>query len=324
MIVTHNMQQAARVSDQCAFFLASHGTPGVIVEHGDTAAMFEQPPGPAHQRLRPRPVRLSAPDAGWSGCATAGRSCSRDWRYAASPTVPHAQPSGVAAAVRQHVEAPRPGTRCPQPDAPAAPTGRARPGSPRTATRAGIPEPAVRAYAAATLRESRDEPGCQLGWTTLAGIGWVESQHGTIGGRTLGERRPLATGRCSGRPSTGEDSRDPRRSRVAPARRPVGATRSGRCSSCPSTWETWAADGDGDGVADPQDLDDAALAAARYLCAARPRPHDRRRLGRRGPRLQPRRRLRATRSTTRRRPTRRGRTPADPSEPRVRRVSVRR
>jgi phosphate transport system ATP-binding protein len=43
VIVTHNMQQAARVSDQCAFFLASHGTPGVIVEHGDTAAMFSAP-----------------------------------------------------------------------------------------------------------------------------------------------------------------------------------------------------------------------------------------------------------------------------------------
>ena len=35
----------------------------------------------------------------------------------------------------------------------------------------------------------------------------------------------------------------------------------------PSTWETWGADGDGDGVADPNDLDDAAFAAARYLCA---------------------------------------------------------
>ncbi len=43
VIVTHNMQQAARVSDQCAFFLASQGTPGVIVEHGDTTAMFEDP-----------------------------------------------------------------------------------------------------------------------------------------------------------------------------------------------------------------------------------------------------------------------------------------
>ncbi|MCW2786820.1 MAG: Phosphate import ATP-binding protein PstB [Marmoricola sp.] len=43
VIVTHNMQQAARVSDQCAFFLAAHGTPGVIVEHGPTDAMFGEP-----------------------------------------------------------------------------------------------------------------------------------------------------------------------------------------------------------------------------------------------------------------------------------------
>lgn len=43
VIVTHNMQQAARVSDQCAFFLAEQGTPGVIVEHGPTNAIFENP-----------------------------------------------------------------------------------------------------------------------------------------------------------------------------------------------------------------------------------------------------------------------------------------
>ncbi|MFL6160430.1 MAG: phosphate ABC transporter ATP-binding protein [Marmoricola sp.] len=43
VIVTHNMQQAARVSDQCAFFLAEHGTPGVIVEHGPTEDMFGSP-----------------------------------------------------------------------------------------------------------------------------------------------------------------------------------------------------------------------------------------------------------------------------------------
>ena len=43
VIVTHNMQQAARVSDHCAFFLASQGTPGVIVEHGPTDAMFSTP-----------------------------------------------------------------------------------------------------------------------------------------------------------------------------------------------------------------------------------------------------------------------------------------
>jgi phosphate transport system ATP-binding protein len=46
VIVTHNMQQAQRVSQQCAFFLASQGTPGVIVEYGDTEAMFGQPLDP--------------------------------------------------------------------------------------------------------------------------------------------------------------------------------------------------------------------------------------------------------------------------------------
>jgi phosphate transport system ATP-binding protein len=40
VIVTHNMQQAARVSDYCAFFLAEEGTPGVIVEQGSTPQMF--------------------------------------------------------------------------------------------------------------------------------------------------------------------------------------------------------------------------------------------------------------------------------------------
>ncbi len=43
VIVTHNMQQAARVSDQCAFFLAEQGTPGGIVEHGATAQVFDSP-----------------------------------------------------------------------------------------------------------------------------------------------------------------------------------------------------------------------------------------------------------------------------------------
>ncbi|MGV9769028.1 phosphate ABC transporter ATP-binding protein PstB [Microbacterium sp. NPDC003461] len=43
VIVTHNMQQAQRVSQQCAFFLAAQGTPGHIVEHGDTEAMFSEP-----------------------------------------------------------------------------------------------------------------------------------------------------------------------------------------------------------------------------------------------------------------------------------------
>jgi phosphate transport system ATP-binding protein len=43
VIVTHNMQQAHRVSDRCAFFLAAEGQPGHIVEQGDTEDIFERP-----------------------------------------------------------------------------------------------------------------------------------------------------------------------------------------------------------------------------------------------------------------------------------------
>jgi phosphate transport system ATP-binding protein len=43
VIVTHNMQQAQRVSDNCAFFLATHDTPGYIVESGPTRQLFENP-----------------------------------------------------------------------------------------------------------------------------------------------------------------------------------------------------------------------------------------------------------------------------------------
>ncbi|MFE0460157.1 phosphate ABC transporter ATP-binding protein [Kitasatospora sp. NPDC058965] len=43
VIVTHNMQQAQRVSQSCAFFLASHDTPGRIVEAGPTERIFSDP-----------------------------------------------------------------------------------------------------------------------------------------------------------------------------------------------------------------------------------------------------------------------------------------
>jgi hypothetical protein len=135
----------------------------------------------------------------------------------------------------------------------------------RTAAAAGIPEVAVAAYARAVLASSAS---CGLGWTTLAGIGWVESQHGTLGGRTLD---------ASGRPSS------PIIGPALDGAGPVAAIRATAASTLlhgdpdwdhavgplqflQSTWESWARDGDGDGTADPQDLDDAAAAAAAYLC----------------------------------------------------------
>ena len=47
VIVTHNMQQAQRVSDNCALFLLdSEGAPGHIVEAGPTEALFSDPIDP--------------------------------------------------------------------------------------------------------------------------------------------------------------------------------------------------------------------------------------------------------------------------------------
>jgi phosphate transport system ATP-binding protein len=46
VIVTHNMQQAQRVSRKCAFFLAAENTPGHIVEAGPTEQIFGSPTDP--------------------------------------------------------------------------------------------------------------------------------------------------------------------------------------------------------------------------------------------------------------------------------------
>jgi membrane-bound lytic murein transglycosylase B len=139
----------------------------------------------------------------------------------------------------------------------------------RNARSAGIPGPALRAYADAELTVRVEQPGCHLGWNTLAGLGWVESQHGTLGGRTL-----QADGRSS-TPIVGpalDGSRD-----FAAIRATRDSARwhgdsvwehaVGPLQFLPSTWARWGADGDGDGHTDPRDLDDAALAAGRYLCA---------------------------------------------------------
>ena len=135
----------------------------------------------------------------------------------------------------------------------------------RTAAQAGIPETAVRAYAAAELGA---DGTCAVGWATLAGIGYVESVHGTIDGRRLrpdGRSEPVILG-----PALDGGRFDAIRS--TPASRGWHGNASwdhavGPMQFIPSSWERWATDGDGDGETDPHDLDDAAAAAVRYLCA---------------------------------------------------------
>jgi membrane-bound lytic murein transglycosylase B len=161
---------------------------------------------------------------------------------AEAPPVPAAQPSARRSSPRGSVVSPNWVTS--------------------TASASGIPSPAVRAYGTATLRSGADDPGCHLAWTTLAGIGWVESHQGTIGGRTLD-----ADGRPD-RPITGVTLDGSGQVAEVPDGSGGYQRAVGPLQFIPSTWATWRSDGDGDGVADPQDVDDAAYAAARYLCAS--------------------------------------------------------
>ena len=46
VIVTHNMQQAMRVSDRCAFLLMGEDKAGELIEFGPTAQLFSEPSDP--------------------------------------------------------------------------------------------------------------------------------------------------------------------------------------------------------------------------------------------------------------------------------------
>ena len=137
-----------------------------------------------------------------------------------------------------------------------------------TAPGADIPERTLQAYANAELRQRERTPECRVGWATLAGIGRIESRHGT-----LRDAQVLPDGRVQppvvGIPLDGTNG-----TRLVPD------TDGGRLDGdpdldravgpmqfLPETWERHGADGNGDGVADPHQIDDAALAAAGYLCS---------------------------------------------------------
>ncbi len=133
----------------------------------------------------------------------------------------------------------------------------------------GVPARALQAYGWAAAVTGGEDPGCRIGWTTLAGIGSVESRHGSYRGASLdADNRavpPIRGLPLDGRPGLAEvaDTDGGRLDGDPQLDRAVGPMQ-----FIPGTWARWGADGDGDGVRDPDDLDDAALAAARYLCAS--------------------------------------------------------
>ena len=135
------------------------------------------------------------------------------------------------------------------------------------AERTGVPARVLESYAEATGRIDREAPGCHLDWTTLAGLGEVESDNGGDGGGITRSGRPATpiygvtldgVGPVAAVADTDGGVLD---ADVA------GDRAVGPLQFLPATWRTWGRDADGDGVADPQDLDDAALSAAAYLCA---------------------------------------------------------
>jgi membrane-bound lytic murein transglycosylase B len=131
-----------------------------------------------------------------------------------------------------------------------------------------IPLPALTAYQRAAVVIDTADHTCRLDWTLLAGIGQVESDHGQVDGSHLdsnGVAHPDIIGvRLDGRHGTSL-VRDTDAGRLDGDRRFDRAV--GPMQFLPATWAAVAVDGDGNGTRNVEDIDDAALGSAVYLCA---------------------------------------------------------
>ena len=131
-----------------------------------------------------------------------------------------------------------------------------------------IPALTLRAYREAAAWAAGYDPGCRLSWTVLAGIGRIESDHGLFGGAaTRFSAGGAVSPRITGPPLDGRgvaaipDSDGGRWDGDTVWDRAVGPMQ-----FLPGTWRSLGRDGNGDQVADPNNLFDAAVSAAGYLC----------------------------------------------------------
>jgi hypothetical protein len=128
----------------------------------------------------------------------------------------------------------------------------------------GIPRTALSAYTRAADAQQRDDPTCHLTWPVLAAIGKVESNHADDGDVTTSGDLvhpifgPILDGR-SGTAAVLADNNPDHTGQWSRAEGPMQVL--------PTTWAKWAADGNGDGRTDVQNVYDASLAAAHYLCS---------------------------------------------------------
>ena len=132
----------------------------------------------------------------------------------------------------------------------------------------GIPITALIAYRQAAAREAKRQPRCGLTWPLLGGIGRIESNHGRFAGAVL-HSDGLSTPPVIGIPLNGNGTaliRDTDGGQLDGDR--VYDRAVGPMQFIPSTWAGFGVDANGDGVADPFNIFDAAAAAADYLCAA--------------------------------------------------------
>jgi membrane-bound lytic murein transglycosylase B len=128
----------------------------------------------------------------------------------------------------------------------------------------GIPSIALTAYRSAEQKMAAAAPGCGVSWNLLAGIGRIESGH--AGGGAV-DARGTAVVPIYGPSLDGTLPGNEVILQSSAGNRPSYARAMGPMQFLPGTWARYASDGKGDGVADPQNLFDSTLAAARYLCS---------------------------------------------------------
>ena len=137
-----------------------------------------------------------------------------------------------------------------------------------TAETTGIPERALAAYAGVAISKTAQMPTCGLGWNTLAAIGYAESRHGTHDGSAVGADGTV-TPPIFGIALEGGATAHIADSDQGAIDGDVEFDRAvGPMQLIPEAWRNWHVDANGDGVEDPQNIDDAVAASANYLCRA--------------------------------------------------------